>query len=57
MNWGFILSSGIGVFKRVYFGHPVGGLQKTKSPPGGVPGGENIKNENKTILLYTIQGI
>jgi hypothetical protein len=50
-----------GVFKKVYFGGPVGGVyQKTKIPPSSVPGGkkmENIKNQTKKCISYTIQGI
>jgi hypothetical protein len=35
-----VLSSGIGVLKKVILGHPVGGVYgKTKNPPSRVPGG------------------
>jgi hypothetical protein len=56
-----VLSSGIGVLKKVILGHPVGGVYGgTKNPPSRVPGGGKMKiykNENKKCILYTICSI
>jgi hypothetical protein len=47
------LSSGIGVFKRVILGGPVGGgLRKTKNPPSRVPGGGNLMENKKYLIIY-----